>query len=389
MAIRIRKGPAVALAVALIVVVAVVVWATQRTRASAVGAPAAKAGAQQAKPALTVQVVRPQTVELALRLEATGNITPWQEAIVGAEVAGLRIADVLVNVGDRVANGQVMAVFAPDTTEAEAAQQRAAVAQAQASYDEALSNANRRKALAASGAASAQEIEQYVTAARTAEARLAAAKAAARAAEVRLGNTRVVAPDDGVVSARAATVGAVSQPGQELFRVIRKGRLEWHAEVPAAELASVRPGQEVSIALPGGDIARGKVRIISPSLDPQTRNAIVYVDVAPGSAARAGMFARGDFELGGSAALTVPPQSVVVRDGFSYVFGVGPDNRVQQRKVRIGRRGIDRVEVVEGLAADVPVVASGAGFLNDGDLVALADENRGQTPTPKTGVSPR
>jgi HlyD family secretion protein len=324
-----------------------------------------------ARPALTVATTTPQKAKLPVTLAANGNITAWQEASVGAEVAGLRIAEVRVNVGDAVARGQVLAVFAPETSEAEAAQQRAAVAQAQAAFEEAQSNANRRKALAASGAASAQEIEQYTTAARTAEARLAAAKAAARAAEVRLGNTRLEAPDDGVVSARTATVGAVAQPGQELFRVIRKGRLEWRAEVPAADLARIRPGQEVWLALPGDANATGKVRVISPTIDPQTRNAIVYVDVAPGSAARAGMFARGEFDLGSTTALTIPQQAVVVRDGFSYVFGVGPDNRVQQRKVRIGRRAVDRVEVVEGLPADVPVVAAGAGFLNDGDLVAV------------------
>lgn len=373
MALRIRKGPAMALAAMLVIVVAAIAWAMQRPRAAADGGPAArKADAPASRPALTVQVVRPENVELSLRLEATGNIAPWQEAIVGAEVSGLRIADVMVNVGDRVTKGQVLAAFAPETTEAEAAQQRAAVAQAQAAFEEAQSNANRRKSLAASGAASAQEIEQYSTAARTAEARLAAARAAARAAELRLGNTRLEAPDEGVVSARTATVGAVAQPGQELFRVIRKGRLEWRAEVPAADLARVRPGQDVTLALPGSATAAGKVRILSPTIDPQTRNAIVYVDVAAGSSARAGMFARGEFDLGRAPALTVPQQAVVVRDGFSLVFSVTPENRVQQRKVRIGRRSADRVEVLEGLPADVPVVAAGAGFLNDGDLVAVA-----------------
>ena len=368
MALRIRRGPAIAIAVVLLLVVAAVAWSS-RSRSAA---DATKAPSPTARPALTVQVVRPQTAELALRLEATGNIAAWQEALVGAEVSGLRIADVLVNVGDRVTKGQVLAVFAPETTEAEAAQQRAGVAQAQAAFEEAESNANRRKALAASGAASKQEIEQYVTAARTAEARLAAARAAARAAEVRLGNTKVESPDDGVISARTATVGAVAQPGQELFRVIRKGRLEWRAEVPAAELGRIRTGQSVSIALPGGEQAEGKVRIISPTLDPQTRTAIVYVDVDPGSEARAGMFARGEFDLGQAPALTVPQQAVVVRDGFSYVFGVGPDNRVQQRKVRVGRRNLDRIEITEGLTAEIPVVAAGAGFLNDGDVVAVA-----------------
>ncbi|HET7730851.1 MAG TPA: efflux RND transporter periplasmic adaptor subunit [Usitatibacter sp.] len=367
------------MAVALVLAIAAVAvsWALQRTRTADAGKAAAPA-----RPALSVTVVQPATAALALRLEATGNVAAWQEAIVGAEAPGLRISDVLVNVGDRVTKGQVLATFAPETRQAESAQQQAAVAEAQAAFDEARSNAERRRLLAASGAASKQEIEQYTTAARTAEARLAAARAAARAAEVNLGNTRVLAPDDGVVSARAATVGAVAQPGQELFRVIRKGRLEWRAEVPAADLPRVRPGQEVAVTLPGGEAAAGKVRMIAPTLDPQTRNAIVYVDLQPG-AARAGMFARGEFDLGTAPALTVPQQAVVVRDGFSYVFTVTPANRVQQRKVRVGRRSGERIEIVEGLPAGTSVVAAGAGFLNDGDLVAITPEDRGQSPNPR------
>jgi HlyD family secretion protein len=196
----------------------------------------------------------------------------------------------------------------------------------------------------------------------------------------------VLAPDNGVISARVATVGGVTQPGQELFRLIRDGRLEWRAEVTAADLTRVKPGQRVTLSLPGNGKAEGKVRVLAPTIDPQTRNALVYVDLTTKGDARAGMFARGSFDLGKSSALTVPQQSVVVRDGFSYVFTVGADNRVSQRKVTVGRRSGDRVEITEGLPAGVAVVAAGAGFLNDGDLVAVAQPpTRGQVPDPTPG----
>ena len=84
----------------------------------------------------------------------------------------------------------------------------------------------------------------------------------------------------------------------------------------------------------------------------------------------AGMFAKGEFDLGTSSALTIPQQSVVIRDGFSYVFVLGPDNHVSQVKVQTGRRLGDRVEVSSGIKPDAELVASGAGFLNDGDLVS-------------------
>ena len=327
--------------------------------------------AATARPALTVTTVRPASTELPLRLEAHGNIVAWQEAVIGAEVPGLRITEVLVNVGDRVKRGQVLATLARETPEAELAQHEAALKVAEAELAEAQANANRRRTLAASGAASAQEVGQYLTAEKSAQARLDSARAAVRAARVRLANTRVLASDDGVISARTATVGAVAQPAQELFRLIRDNRLEWRAEVTSTDLARVRAGQRVTLHLPGGGTATGKVRMLAPTVDVQTRNALVFVDLAAG-AARAGMFARGEFELGRAAAVTVPQQAVVLRDGFSYVFTVGADQRVRQHRVKTGRREGDRVEIVEGLAADAAVVSAGAGFLNDGDLVQVA-----------------
>jgi multidrug efflux pump subunit AcrA (membrane-fusion protein) len=135
-----------------------------------------------------------------------------------------------------------------------------------------------------------------------------------QAASLRLGKTAVLAPDDGVISARSATVGSLTQPGQELFRLIRGGRLEWRAEVPSADLARVQPGMPATLTSPAGQPVTGKVRAVAPSVDPQTRNGLVYVDLPP-SAVRAGMFARGEFELGRSPAVTLPP-AVVLREGL-------------------------------------------------------------------------
>ncbi|HPW08817.1 MAG TPA: efflux transporter periplasmic adaptor subunit, partial [Burkholderiaceae bacterium] len=90
-------------------------------------------------------------------------------------------------------------------------------------------------------------------------------------------------------------------------------------------------------------------------------------------ALKPGMFARGEFELGSSGALTVVQTAVVVRDGFSYVYRVGPDNRVAQLKVQTGRLLGDQVEILGGLKPEDRLVASGAGFLSDSDLVRVVD----------------
>jgi RND family efflux transporter MFP subunit len=337
-----------------------------------------KKAAQAAnRPALTVTTARPSTARLPLRLSANGNVAAWQEAVIGSESNGLRLREVRVNVGDVVRKGQVLAVFDADVVNADLAQARAALQEAEANAAAAQSDAQRARALQSSGAMSEQEVTRYMTAERTATARVAAARATLSQQQLRLKYTRVVAPDSGIVSGRSATVGAVAGVGTELFRMIRQGRLEWRAEVTAAELPRMKPGLKAQVKAASGATVTGTVRTVAPTVDPQSRVALVYVDLPPSLSAdaplKAGMFAGGQFELGESTALTVPQQAIVVRDGFAYVFrldpGKGEDSRVSQLKVTTGRRLGERVEVVAGLPADALVVVSGAGFLNDGDLV--------------------
>ena len=357
---------------ALTLVAAAAVLATAvALRSHATPSPAA---APNSRPALSVSVVQPSSLELPLTLQANGSIAAWQEASVGTESNGWRLAEVRVNVGDAVRRGQLLARFTADLAGAELAQIRAAVAEAEATLAEAAANAQRARDLQATGALSAQQINQYLTAERTAQARLQAQKAAADVQQLRLAQAQVLAPDDGVISSRNATVGAVVPAGQELFRLIRQGRLEWRAEVPASDLARIKPGQAVRVQAAGGAVLNGRVRMVAPTVDAATRNGLVYVDlpgagVAAASAAKAGMFARGDFVLGGGSGLTLPQTAVLLREGFSQVFVVGADGRVQQRKVEVGRRLGDRVEVTSGLEAGARVVAAGGGFLVDGDRV--------------------
>lgn len=337
------------------------------------------------KPALTVTTALPVQTRLPITLAANGNIVAWQEAVIGSESNGLRLSEVRVNVGDSVRAGQVLASFAAESILADVAQANANLSEAQARAAEASANAARARTLESTGALSAQQINQYFTAEQTAKAQLAASRALLSAQQLRLKQTRLLAPDSGIISARTATVGAVVAGGTELFRMIRQGRLEWRAEVTASELGRVRTGTVARVTAANGTQLVGRVRMIGPTIDPQTRAALVYVDLprAGGSAApvKAGMFAQGEFDLGASLALTVPQQAVILRDGFSYVFRLNADNRVSQIKIRTGRRLADRVEVIAGLSSQTLLVVSGAGFLNDGDLVK-------NVPTPRGAAAP-
>jgi HlyD family secretion protein len=367
--------------------------AADASQSSSASAKAGQSGSAAPRPVLTVTTTKPQVSDWSMRLGANGNVIAWQEAIVGAEANGLRLNDVRVNVGDVVRKGQVLATFAPETSRADVALQQASVAEAEAALAEAQANAARARTLQDSGALSAQQINQFLTGEKTAAARVAAAKAQSQSSQLRLGFTRVVAPDDGVISARSATVGSVVGAGQELFKLIRQNRLEWRGEVTAAELPRVVPGQRVTINLPSGQTAQGKVRIVAPTIDPQSRTAIAFVDLDKGSAAKAGMFARGEFEVGTTKALHVPQTALVARDGFTYAMKIDANNKVTQLKVQAGRRNGDRVEIREGLKEGDVLVASGAAFLADGDTVRIVDSvgSPAAAPAPqspaKTGAS--
>jgi RND family efflux transporter MFP subunit len=332
--------------------------------------PAAAASAP-GRVALTVQAISPQRSEWPLSLSAAGSVAAWQEVVIATESSGLRLTEVLASVGDRVKRGQLLARLSVDTLNAELAQAQAAVAEGEAVLAEATATAERARTLGPSGAISQQQATQWLTAERTAQARLVSLRAAVKATEVRLAQTRISAPDDGVISARWATEGAMAQPGQELFRLIRRERLEWRAEVPAADLARLKPGLAASITTPAGSRVKGTVRVVAPVVDAQTRNGLVYVDLAAGSDVRPGMFARGEFHFGAAPGLTLPQTAVLLRDGYSWVHRLGSDNRVTLVKVVVGRRQGDRVEISSGLAADARVVASGGAFLADGDLVKV------------------
>lgn len=365
-------------------VVSVLIWIAPSSQA------ADEAKQDKTKPALTVTTTTPRTMSVPQKVVANGNLAAWQEAIIGAEVNGLRIRELHVAVGDFVQRGQLLASFADETVKAEVAQAQAALNEARANAKDAEQNATRAQNLRSSGALSEQQIGQYETAKDSAQARLASASAALEMAQLRLKYTRVLAPDAGQISARLATIGAVAGNGAELFRLIRQNRLEWRAEVTANVITQMQPDGSVTLTAPSGSQVKGKVRQIAPTVDPQTRLGLVFVDVQAGAkdavAFKPGMYVRGEFEFAATPALVILQQSLVVRDGMSYAFRVNPDGRVSQIKLQTGRRlasdGAQYVEVLSGLNSASTLVASGAGFLNDGDLVKVSNPTANPTANP-------
>ena len=323
------------------------------------------------KAALTVSTESLVARSLPMVLSANGSIAAWQEAIISSESEGLKLVEVKANVGDRVRAGQVLATFSSDRGRAEVAQAKASMLEAEANASEAAGNADKARTLQASGALSDQQINQYLTLAKTAKAKLEASRAALNVQQLRLAQTQLLAPDNGVISARTATVGAVVGSGAELFKMIRGGRLEWRAEATSAEVARIKPGDKAVVLVASGARVEGRVRMVAPTVDPATRTALVYVDLPANADLKAGMYAKGDFALGASDALTLQQQALVLRDGFTYAMRVEANNKVSQIKLQTGRRVGDAVEILQGAKPGESYVTSGAAFLADGDTVKV------------------
>lgn len=327
------------------------------------------------KAALSVEVTRPVSVQWPMTLVLNGSIYPWQEALVSAEISGLRIQQVLADVGAPVTKGQPLVWLADETVKADLLKQLATVDRDKAALAEAKSNADRAREIKDSGALSGQKINEYLIAEQTAKANLALSEAELENQKIRLRQTKVVAPDEGVISSRSATLGNVVSAGTELFRLVRQGRIEWRGEVNADQQAALHAGQSVHLTLAGGKAVTGKVRLVSPTVDNNTRNALVYVDI-PKDSAKPGMYVQGQVDVGQQQALAVPLSAVTYRDGFAYVFelvatDVQEVRRVVQRKVQTGRTRGELIEVLGAMATETELVLSGGAFLNDGDTVKV------------------
>lgn len=364
-----------ALATLGVIALAIAIWLGTRSGRSDANASATVINTSSA---LTVRGAAVRQEQWPDTIEAFGNIAPWDEIILSAQVANQPLVEVGAKVGDRVRKGQVLARFDAEMLRAEVFRLRAEVEQAKAEVSQAHTERERAQLLADGGGVSQQELLQRTTAAQVAVARLASAQAQLGARELDLRRSQIIAPDDGTVSARNAQTGMIGTPGLELYRIIRRDRLEWRGELSAAQISRAKTGQQVLLSLPDGAEARARIRHVGPSMDMQTRLATVYADIEAGSPARAGAYVSGQIALSESSALVVPASGVVVRDGNSFAFKLetsGKAQHVSQQRVQAGRRRGTDVEILSGLSLGDRIVAQGAGFLDDGDQVRVIDDS--------------
>ena len=334
--------------------------------------PAASPSSREAVLTVTAAELHPVDVERTVTIN--GSIFAWQEVIIAPEVGGYRVAEVKVDVGDRVKRGQTLVELSTALLDAEVATKKATLAQREAQLVTDAAALERGDSLKGMNLISQADYDKLKSAALVSRAGVESAKADVDTSTLRLKFTNVTAPDDGVITARTVTVGQIAQAGSEMLRLLRNGRIEWRGEAPESRLAELKPRQPVKISTADGAVFNGSIRVVAPTIQAGNRTGLVYVDLPPNERLRPGMFARGDIAISHAMAFTVPLQSVVSADGYSYVFVLKHDNHVERRRVDTGGVHDSEIEVSNGLEAGDMVVGKGAGFLKDGDLVNVSSE---------------
>lgn len=303
---------------------------------------------------------------------ASGSVSAWEEVPVGAETGGLVATGVFVDEGSYVRQGQPLVQLNDAVLRAQLRQQQAAVQTAEANLardDAALARAQELKER---GFLSQASLDTAQANQRASAAGVAQARAALSQTQTQLNQATVRAPVSGLVISRSVTRGQIVQPGTELFRVVRDGRLELDAQVPETELPLVRAGMPAAVFSDQAGETSGSVRIVTPEVNPQTRLGVARVALAGGSGLRPGMFARARIDVGEAPILTIPSDAVVFREGRAGVYVIGANSAVRFTPVVTGTRTGSLVAVESGLTAGQRVVVQGAGFLGEGDVVRVA-----------------
>ena len=319
----------------------------------------------------TVTVATATTQSLARTVTASGTVSAWEEVPVGAETGGLTATAVLTDEGRYVQQGEVLVQLNDTLLRAQLRQQDAAVVSAEATLAQADNALARAQELRERGFLSQAGLDTAIAQQATAQAQLNAATAGRAETQARVNQAAIRAPVSGLVISRSVTRGQIVQPGTELFRIVRDGRLELDAQIPETEIRLLQPGQSARVSSDDIGSVSGTVRIVTPEVDAQTRLGVARISVASGSGLRPGMFARAEIDIGAQGAVVVPTASILYRENRAGVFVLVEGDLVRFQEVSVRSR-TDAYSAVDGIAAGTRVVVEGAGFLGDGDRVTVA-----------------
>jgi len=312
-----------------------------------------KSAASQAR---TVSVGGIETRPLGGGVEASGQLVAREEAAVGSELSGYRVARLYADEGDWVRAGQPLAQLDSTLLRAQVEQQAALTAQAHA-------EAQRVAGLDGQGVLSQEQIE-------TRRYNAKAQEAALKEIRTRVSRMTITAPVGGLVLQRGVQPGQIAGGGTTpWFSIARDGLVELDAEVNEADLAGIRPGQPAQVALPGGQSVAGVVRLVSPRIDSANRLGKVRVRLPVRPDLRPGGFGRATFGASGASVTAVPESAIRYEADGLFLMTVDSNNRAHQVKVKIGQKGGGWAQLIQGPPAGTRVVLGGASFVTDGDVI--------------------
>ncbi len=327
--------------------------------------------------------------DVPVEVHAPVDLRPLEQSDVGSKVLGY-VDAVLVDRGDRVRRGQVLALVRPSDLPDQLAAARGTLAQAQSSLALARVNRDRAKLLAPTGVMSQQELQQAEAAVTSAEASSEATQAQLGSIGVRLGETRIESPLDGVVAVRRLDPGALVGPpgGGAILTIVRIDRLRVFVTANERDAMRVQLGQDAHVELDGlpGQSFSGKVVRIAPTFDPGTRTLEAEVQLDnPGGRLRPGMYGYGSIQIDMHASATVVPSSAVQFSGekkYVFVLDHEHDNNVVLRTpIETGVDAGPWIEVTAGLRPGQDVVTAGADGLADHAKVRVTRDT-----SPYTGL---
>ncbi|MDE2304011.1 MAG: efflux RND transporter periplasmic adaptor subunit [Gammaproteobacteria bacterium] len=327
----------------------------------------------RATPPPRVSVVQSVRREFPTTVAITGLISARNDLPIGNEGDAGRIVQILVEAGQRVRAGQVLARLDQGIAISRVNSAQAALAEARASA--ALARAEWLRAKQGPDLFSREDADQRRAAAASALAKEQAAEAQLADARSRLAHTVIRAPAAGLVLTRTAEIGEIAVPGQTvLFHLARDGRIELRGQVAEVDMPRLAVGQVAAIRLEGVDRTyRGTVWQVGSVIDPATRQGSVRIAMQSGDRdLRPGAFARAEVQVGSMPGVLLPQTAVLSDEHGSYVLVVDGADKVEQRRVNVAHARSDGLLIGRGLNGTERVVAIAGPFLQPGQRVVVA-----------------
>ncbi len=337
---------------------------------------------KQVKEIKTVDILHPVKKEIDDEFTISGDVAPWQESIIGSELSGVRVDQILVDVGQIVEKGQVLAILSSETILADLNIAKAEVLEAEANLNQAKENADRARSLDKTNALSVQQMNQYLTVEAIAKAKLESAIANLGLQKVRMEQTKIKAPDSGIVSDRRVSIGNIVSSG-EMFKVISQEKLQWKPQVSVDKLDSIYKGQEILINAKKGKTIKAKVSEISPKVNLETRKATIIVDLTKDlhkGMIHTGMFLSGEINVGKKKALMIHKDALISKENDYFVFIVDNENKIKKTEIEIGKREGELIDIVSGLSIKDVVIKNPNKDLKDGEVVKVKEKEIKKAP---------